>query len=320
VTPADGAPPTALSIVTTLYRSAGFIDEFHARATRAAAALTSDYELVFVNDGSPDDSLARAVALYERDPHVRVIDLSRNFGHHKAIMTGLAHVRGDLVFLVDVDLEEEPEWLAEFEAMQRRTGADVVYGVQETRKGHWFERLSGALFYKSFNALLDHPIPENVVTARLMTRRYVDNLVLHRDREINLAALWVITGFHQVGVGVRKGNRAGTTYTIGHRISVFVNAVTSYSNKPLVYIFYLGCVIMAVSATYGIVLVWRATHGEVGVPGWASLIVSIWFLGGVMIFCLGLIGVYLSKVFTETKERPYTVIRAEYEHPKDTRV
>jgi putative glycosyltransferase len=311
---------TALSIVTTLFRSAEFVDAFYERATRAAAALTSDYELVFVNDGSPDDSLARAVALYERDPHVRVVDLSRNFGHHKAIMTGLAHVRGDLVFLIDVDLEEEPEWLGVFHEAMTRTGADVVYGVQETRKGHLFERLSGALFYKSFNAMLDHPIPENVVTARLMTRRYVDNLVLHRDREINLAALWVITGFLQVPMRVHKGQRSGTTYTIAHRISVFVNAVTSYSNKPLVYIFYLGCIIMSVSALYGAVLVWRATHGEVGVPGWASLIVSIWFLGGVMIFCLGLIGVYLSKVFTETKERPYTVIRAEYDRSKESRV
>jgi len=275
---------------------------------------------VFVNDGSPDDSLSRALALYERDPRVRIIDLSRNFGHHKAIMTGLAHVRGDLVFLIDVDLEEEPEWLAVFEAERVRTGADVVFGVQNTRKGRAFERLSGALFYKSFNALLEHPIPENIVTARLMTRRYVDSLVQHRDREINLAALWMITGYQQMPLRVHKGTRPGSTYTVGHRISVFVNAVTSYSNRPLVYIFYLGCGIMAVSALYGINLVWRATHGEVGVPGWASLIVSIWFLGGVMIFCLGLIGVYLSKVFTETKERPYTVIRAEYDRSKESRV
>jgi putative glycosyltransferase len=237
-------------------------------------------------------------------------------------MTGLAHARGDLVFLLDVDLEEEPEWLGLFHDTMTTTQADVVYGVQDIRKGHLFERLSGALFYKSFNALLDHPIPENIVTARLMTRRYVENLVLHRDREINLAALWMITGFHQVPVRISKGKRPGTTYTIGHRISVFVNAVTSYSNKPLVYIFYLGCAIMTISGVYGAVLVWRAATGRVGVgvPGWASLIVSIWFLGGVMVFSIGLVGVYLSKVFTETKERPYTVIRAEYDRSKESRV
>jgi putative glycosyltransferase len=310
----------SLSIVTTLYQSAEFVDAFHERASRAASALTANYEIVFVNDGSPDESLARAVALHKRDEHVRVVDLSRNFGHHKAMMTGLAHARGDLVFLIDVDLEEEPEWLSRFHETMTRTKADVVYGVQEARKGRLFERLSGAIFYKSFNALLDHPIPENVLTVRLMTRRYVENLVRHRDREITLAALWVITGFNQVPVPVNKGTRPGSTYTIGHRFSVFVNAVTSYSNKPLVFIFYLGCLIIATSALYGGVLVWDATHGKVGVPGWASLIVSIWFLGGVMIFCLGLIGVYLAKVFTETKERPYTVIRAEYDRTKESRL
>lgn len=312
----------ALSIVTTLYRSAEFVDAFYERASRAAAALMLDYEIVFVNDGSPDDSLERAVALYERDPRVRIVDLSRNFGHHKAIMTGLAHSRGDLVFLIDVDLEEEPEWLALFRDTMTRTQADVVYGVQDVRKGDVFERLSGALFYKSFNALLDHPIPENIVTARLMTRRYVENLVRHRDREINLAALWMITGFDQVPVSIRKGKRPGTAYTIGHRVAVFVNAVTSYSNKPLVYIFYLGCGIMSVSALCAAVLAWRAATGRVGVgvPGWASLIISVWFLGGVMIFSIGLVGVYLSKVFTETKERPYTVVRAEYDRTGDSRV
>jgi putative glycosyltransferase len=303
-----------LSIVTTLYRSAEHVDQFYRRMSSAAAAFTPDYELVFVNDGSPDDALDRVLGLYASDPHVRVIDLSRNFGHHKAIMTGLAHVRGDLVFLLDVDLEEQPEWLSEFHATMVRTGADVVYGVQAARKGRLFDRITGAMFYSSFNALLEHPIPRNVVTARLMTRRYVRSLVQHRDREVTLAALWVITGFHQVAVTIEKSSGTRSAYTFGHRVAVFVNAVTSFSNRPLVYIFYLGCLIMAVSATYGLVLIWRTMHGEVGVPGWPSLIVSVWFLGGVMIFCLGVIGVYLSKVFTETKERPYTVIRAIYDH------
>jgi putative glycosyltransferase len=309
-----------LSIVTTLYRSAAHVDEFYARMSRAAAALTTDYELLFVNDGSPDDALERVLVLFARDTRVRVIDLSRNFGHHKAIMTGLSHARGELVFLLDVDLEEQPEWLDEFHAVMRRTGADVVYGVQQTRKGPWFERATGALFYQSFNALLEHPIPKNVITARLMTSRYVRSLVEHRDREMTLAALWVITGFEQVALPVQKKSRTSSSYTLGHRVAVFVNNVTSFSNRPLVYIFYLGCIIMAVSAAYGAVLIWRTTHGGVGVPGWPSLIVSVWFLGGVMIFCLGVIGVYLSKVFIETKERPYTVVRATYDHSVETRV
>jgi putative glycosyltransferase len=306
-----------LSIVTTLYRSASHIQEFYERATRAAASLTPDYEIVFVNDGSPDDSLERVLRLYERDAHVRVVDLSRNFGHHKSMMTGLEHARGDLVFLLDVDLEENPAWLSDFHAVMVRSGADVVYGVQTNREGGVFDRLTAGLFYRMFNAMLDNPIPENILTARLMTRRYVASLVQHRDREVAFAALGVLAGFTQVPIDVRKDVRRESTYTIGHRVAVFVNALTSFSSRPLVYIFYLGCAIMLVSGLYGAFLIWRALRGEVGVPGWASLIVSVWFLGGVTVFCIGLIGIYLSKVFTETKDRPYTIVRALHERTRE---
>ncbi len=303
-----------LSIVTTLFKSAPHIAEFHERATRAASAMTSDYEIVFVNDGSPDDALARALALHQRDMHVRVIDLSRNFGHHRAMMTGLEHARGELVFLLDVDLEEQPEWLGEFERVMAQTGADAVYGVQTRRKGGVLERLSGTIFYKGFNALLDHPIPENAVTARLMTRRYIDSLVRHRDRAMTMAPLWAMTGYVQVPVPVDKKSLGGTTYSMRRRISALVDNLTSFSNRPLVYIFYLGSLIMLVSACAAAVLIWRTEHGEVGVPGWPTLIISIWFLGGVTIFCLGVIGVYLSKIFIETKDRPHAIIRADYDH------
>jgi putative glycosyltransferase len=124
----------ALSIVTSMYRSAGFLDEFHARAVAAATQVTGSFEFVFVNDGSPDGSLEVALDLRKRDPRVRVLDLSRNFGHHQALMTGLAHARGDLVFLIDSDLEEDPAWLLTFHEALRTSRADVVYGVQEVRK------------------------------------------------------------------------------------------------------------------------------------------------------------------------------------------
>jgi putative glycosyltransferase len=303
-----------LSIVTTLYKSAPYIAEFYDRVTRAAAAMTDDYELVFVNDGSPDDAVEQAIALYRRDRHVRVLDLSRNFGHHKAMMTGIEHARGDLVFLLDIDLEEQPEWLGQFHRVMQQTGADAVYGVQARRKGGPFERLSGAIFYRGFNALLDHPIPENAVTARLMTRRYVNSLILHRDREMTMAPLWAMTGYAQTAVVVEKKSRRETSYSLGRRVAALVDNVTSFSNRPLVYIFYLGSFIMFVSAVAAAVLIWKTEHGEVGVPGWPTLIVSIWFLGGIMIFCLGVIGVYLSKVFSETKNRPYTIVRADYDH------
>ena len=309
--------PLALSIVTSMYASARFLPDFHARCTAAARTLTEAYEIVLVNDGSPDDSLRVALDLHARDPHVRIIDLSRNFGHHKALMTGLSQARGALVFLIDCDLEEEPEWLGRFREEMTATGADVVYGVQNERKGRWLERAAGRLFFSVFNRLLTHPIPANVVTARLMTGRYVKALVSHQERELCLAGLWAITGFDQRAVTVRKGSRGGSTYTTRKRLSVFANAITSFSNRPLVYIFQIGVAVMALSVLAGVVLLYKSLSGEIGVPGWASIMVSIWFLGGLIIFCVGVIGMYLAKVFTEIKQRPYTIVRAEYRHEQD---
>jgi putative glycosyltransferase len=172
--------------------------------------------------------------------------------------------------------------------------------------------VTGDAFFGIFNHLLAHPIPRNVITARLMTRRYVRALLRHRDREICLAGLWVITGFEQRPVTVVKGSRNGSAYSMRKRVSVFVNALTSFSNRPLIYIFQIGITVMLLSAAAGAVLLYRSVTGRIGVPGWASIMVSIWFLGGLTIFCVGVIGIYLAKVFTETKRRPYTVVRAEY--------
>jgi putative glycosyltransferase len=310
--------PPALSIVTSMYATARFLPEFHARCTAAARALTGAYEIVLVNDGSPDDSLRIAVELHQRDPHVRVIDLSRNFGHHKALMTGLAHARGDRVFLIDCDLEEDPAWLSTFDQALTSSGADVVYGVQDERKGGWFERTAGRIFFSVFNRMLTHPIPANVITARLMTSRYVKALVSHQERELCLAGLWAITGFEQQPMTVRKGSRGGSTYTTRKRLSAFANAITSFSNRPLVYIFQIGVAVMALAMAAGVVLLYKSLAGEIGVPGWASVMVSIWFLGGLIIFCVGVIGMYLAKMFTEIKQRPYTIVRAEYGPQEDS--
>ncbi|HTI41939.1 MAG TPA: glycosyltransferase family 2 protein [Vicinamibacterales bacterium] len=307
-----------LSVVTSLYKSAEFVGEFYRRAADAAARLTPDWEIVMVNDGSPDNSLERAIELHRRDPRVRIVDLSRNFGHHKALMTGLLHSRGDIVFLIDADLEEDPAWLSTFYEAMQATRADVIYGVQRSRKGGWLERATGAFFYGIFNKLLTFPFPRNVVTARLMTRRYVNALVQHQDREINLAGLWVITGFDQRALDVNKGKRGGSSYGMRRRISVFVNAITSFSNRPLLYIFQLGICVILISIVAGLVLVYKSFTGGIGVPGWASIMVSIWFLGGVTIFCVGVLGIYLAKVFTETKNRPYTVVRHVYEPAEDS--
>jgi putative glycosyltransferase len=160
--------------------------------------------------------------------------------------------------------------------------------------------------------MLTHPIPVNVVTARLMTARYVKALVSHQERELCLAGLWAITGFEQHPITVQKSSRKDSSYTTRKRLSVFANAITSFSNRPLIYIFQIGMTVMALSVVAGVVLLYMRLNGRIGVPGWASIMVSIWFLGGLIIFCVGVIGMYLAKIFTEIKQRPYTIVRAEY--------
>lgn len=302
-----------LSIVATLYQSAQYIEEFCRRAGAAARQLDDDdYEIVLVNDGSPDDSLARAIRLTKFDSHVVVVDLSRNFGHHKAMMTGLSHTQGEQVFLIDSDLEEEPEWLLSFSAQMERDRCDVVYGIQEQRKGRLFERWSGQWFYRLFRVLTGLTLPENIVTARLMTRRYVDALLRHDEREIFLAGLWHITGFDQRPQTIKKHGTSETTYTFRRKMTIFVNSVTSFSNAPLRAIFYIGVTVSLLAGGYTsyIIINWLFFATPLG--GWTSVMASIWLLGGAIISFIGVIGIYLSKIFMETKRRPYTIVRQIY--------
>ena len=306
-----------LSIVATLYQSAAYIAEFHRRASAVARQLVGeDYEIVLVNDGSPDNSLDLAVQLSESDSHVVVVDLSRNFGHHKAMMTGLAHANGDRVFLIDSDLEEEPECLIDFTQQMQSKRCDVVYGVQEQRKGNWFERWSGQWFYRVFKSLTGLALPENIVTARLMTRRYVDALLRHGEREVFMAGLWHITGFAQLPQSVKKHSTSQTTYTFRSKMSLLVNSVTSFSNAPLVGIFYIGLAISVIAIAY---IGYLAVHWMFlakPLTGWTSVMASIWLLGGLVISFIGVVGIYLSKIFSETKQRPYTIVRQIYEKQK----
>jgi len=302
-----------LSIVATLYQSTHYIIEFHKRATACAQEIAgNDYEIILVNDGSLDNSLDLAVEISEQDHHVVVVDLSRNFGHHKAMMTGLAHTSGERVFLIDSDLEEEPEWLLSFTERMCQERCDVVYGVQEQRKGSWFERWSGEWFYALFRALTGLALPKNVVTARLMTQRYVEALLRHDEREVFMAGLWHITGFDQRAHAVTKKSTSETTYTFRRKLALLVNSVTSFSSAPLVAIFYFGICISLLAGTGTLYLIVNRLFLARPLSGWTSVMMSIWLLGGLIISFIGIIGIYLSKVFSETKRRPYSIVRQVY--------
>lgn len=307
-----------LSIVATLYQSDRYIEEFYARATSSAKKIADkNYEIVLVNDGSTDNGLRHAIELAKNDSHLVVVDLSKNFGHHKAMMAGLQHARGEYVFLIDSDLEEEPEWLIEFSEKMEKEQCDAVYGVQKTRKGGLFERFSGWLFYKLFNRLTGINYPENAVTARLMKRRYVDALLLHQEREVSLGGLFVLTGFDQCAMFVQKHHTSETTYNFGRKLTVMIDSITSFSNRPLVGIFYVGLLITILASLYVGYLILNRIYFSTPLTGWTSVMASIWLLGGMVILFIGVVGIYLSKVFSETKQRPNTIVREVYTSRKN---
>jgi putative glycosyltransferase len=305
--------PMRLSVVATLYASAPYIEEFVRRSTDAARRVTDDFEIVLVNDGSPDNSLEVALKAQRTNPRVRVVDLARNFGHHKAMMTGMLHAKGDLVFLIDSDLEEDPAWLTDFVAEMERAKADVVYGVQRKRRGKLFERLSGAIFYAAFNAIAKQHVPPNMMTVRLMSRRYVDAFAAYQEREFNIGALWLHAGFTQVPLYFDKAFKGSTTYNFSKKMVHVVNSVTAFSSTPLEAIFYTGVAISVFAGVYGVYLIGRWVVVSEIPEGWSSLIVSVWFLGGLTMLALGVIGIYLSKMFSEVKQRPFTTVRQVYE-------
>jgi len=302
-----------LSIVTTLYNSEEYVWDFYDRASRAAQNLVgNDYEIIFVNDGSPDSSLDKAIHLTHEHNNIKIIDLSRNFGHHKAMMTGLEHSSGDNVFLIDSDLEEKPEWLSSFNKQMNKDNADMVYGIQEYRKGAFIEKFTGVIFYKVFRLLTCVAQPNNIVTARLMSRRYVNALISHKERELNIGGLWIITGFIQSTQIVQKSSSSETTYNFARKLSHLVNAITSFSSLPLVYTFYTGLVLSFSALLFIIKLLIQFFFMAKPPDGYTSMIASIWFFSGLVILFLGIQGIYLSKMFIETKNRPYTIIRKIY--------
>lgn len=298
-----------MSVVATLYRSSPYINEFYQRVCAVMSQIQcADFEIVFVNDGSPDDSLDVATVLAKADSRVTIVDLSRNFGHHKAIMTGLSYAQGELVYLLDSDLEEEPEWLPEFQRVLQTRGADVVYGVQLTRKGRFSERLFGTVFYKLMDIVSRSDYPRDVVTARLMTRRYVDALLQHHEREFFLVNLYHITGFVQIALQVMKHSTSPTTYTFQKKLNHVINAVTSYET-PLVWIFYTGLFMLMSTMMYIFYVVTKYLMYGSAVLGWTSTVVSIWGVGGLIITILGIIGMYLSRIYIEIKQRPRAIVR-----------
>lgn len=313
VTGSDRSPVTRpeLSVVSTMYRSRPFLETFLTECLSALHAIgCRSYEIVLVDDGSPDDSLKYALSRKADIPQLVVVELSRNFGHHNAMLAGLQTSQGESVFLIDCDLEVSPSVLVTLHEKREQTGADVVYGYQTSRKGRWFERWSGGLFWKGFNLLSETQVPENLVTERIMTRRFVDALLTMGDRNLFLVGMMSWTGFSQVGIPVPKGLREGSsTYTLAKRLSLLVNAVSSFSAQPLLWLFYAGLTITILSFGYGGYLVARKIIFDDTLIGFTSMMAMLTMSLGILTTAIGLVGIYLGRVFSQVQNRPVFIIK-----------
>lgn len=306
-----------LSIVSTLYKSKPFLDTFLKEILEAINLIgIKDFEIVFVNDGSPDDSMLYLLEKKEQIHQIKIIDLSRNFGHHYAIQIGLNHATGDYVFLIDNDLETPPSVLVTYyKEIIKDTSLDVVYGYQEIRKGSFIEKFSGRLFWILINKLSDTKIPHNIITERLMTKQYVRELLSMQDANVFIGGMMYWVGFNQKGVPVQKGQRErASTYSLKKRTELMFQAITSFSGKPLEWLFYFGLLILGCSMLFLIYLVFqKITYQDKIQLGWTSIIaINVMILGVISTF-LGLIGIYIYKIFRQVQGRPNAIIKKIYE-------
>ena len=306
-----------LSVVTTLYRSKGFLEVFLKEIISAIKIIDiDDFELIFVNDGSPDDSVKYLLERKKDISQIKVIDLSRNFGHHYAIQAGLNYASGDYIFLIDNDLETPPSVLVDYyNEIKKDTALDVVYGFQETRKGNFIEKKAGSIFWVLINKLSDTKIPHNILTERLMTRQYVNELLRLQDANLFIGGMFYWVGFNQKGIAIKKGQREGaSTYTIKRRAELMLQAITSFSGKPLEWLFYIGISISFFSFLFLIYLaIQKIIHQDEVQLGWTSIVaINVLILGIISTF-LGLIGIYIFKIFKQVQGRPNVIIKKIYE-------
>jgi putative glycosyltransferase len=297
-----------ISIVTSLYKSAPYVADFYTRHLACLKQLDVDYEFVFVDDGSPDDSAQRVREIVKKDANVRLVVFSRNYGQYPAMFAGMAEAKGDYIFTSDSDLEEDPENLIEFYKKATTEDIDFLYAVVKKRDGGIIRNTFGKLFYMLMQYSANINIPENMSWQILMNRNYVRGLLLYKESETLPAGLMMLTGFKQDHILIDKSYKGSTSYTFRKRLTLAFNSITAFSSKPLLIIGLFGIFITILSFIFVIVAVVMRYYIDYQI-GWISIILSIWLVGGFMLSSIGVVGIYLAKIFNQVKNRPLYIIR-----------
>lgn len=304
-----------LSLVIPVFNEAATIDLFIARITdvfknEAPVGL----EMVFVNDGSTDTTLDLLLEHQKTDPRIRVVDLSRNFGKEAALTAGLQTATGQAVVPIDVDLQDPPEVILQMIACWRK-GYEVVLGHRVSRNNDsWAKQTSASWFYRLHNKIADQPLPKDVGDFRLMDRCVVDALQSLPESRRFMKGLFAWVGFRTTHVDYERPERvAGESKFSGWRLWNFaLEGITSFSTDPLKVWTYLGLFVSVVSFSFAIFIVLRTLFTGIDVPGYASLMVAVTFLGGLQLIGIGVLGEYLGRTYIESKRRPVFLVRRVY--------
>lgn len=302
------------SVVAPVYNEEQLIAEFCRRVIAALEPLGEPFELVLVNDGCRDRSPEIMRELHERDPRIKVINFSRNFGHQIAITAGTDYAAGKAVIVIDSDLQDPPEVIPDLIARWRE-GYQVVYGVREEREGEtWFKKTTAALFYRLIVRITNVKIPVDTGDFRLMDRKVVDALKRMREHHRFMRGLSAWVGFRQTGVPYRRHARtAGATkYPLRKMLRFALDGITSFSYLPLQLATYLGFIVAAISMIFLLVVfIMRLANPAAAEPafyGQASTLASVLFLGAVQLISLGIIGEYVGRIYDEVKGRPLYIV------------
>lgn len=299
-----------LTVVVPAFNEAETIDAFHERLLTVLAGLEERWEVLYVDDGSADDTVSCIAGFRKADPRVGLVRLSRNFGKEIAITAGLDHATGDAVVVMDADLQDPPELIVEMVA-EWRAGWDVVYGRRSAREGDsLLKRLTAHGFYRLMRRVSDTAIPEDVGDFRLMDRRVVEALGRLRERNRFMKGLFSWVGFRQRELPYRREARhAGQSKWSYWRLwNYAIDGITSFTAAPLKIATYLGLLTAFGAFVYGAWIIIKTLVYGADVPGYPSLMVVILFLGGIQLIALGVIGEYLGRLFMESKHRPLYLI------------
>jgi dolichol-phosphate mannosyltransferase len=302
-------PNTLLTIVSPVYQAEDIVDELLGRIHKSVSGITQNYEVILVEDGSKDNSWNKIEKHCKRDNRIKGIKLSRNFGQHNAITAGLDHCKGDWIIVMDCDLQDQPEEIPNLYA-EALKGFDIVFARRKQRHDSYFKKLTSKLFNKIFVWLSGMPDAQSVANFGIYSADTIKAVNKLREPLRSFATMIKWVGFETTSINVEHAERyAGkSSYTLRKLLRLAIDVSLSYSDKPLRMTVKVGAFIAIGAFCFGIYTLYKYFSGGITEPGFASLILSLWFLSGLIIFILGVIGLYLGKVFEGIKHRPLYII------------